>query len=66
MSSRQFLRTAQNRVNIYLRLESNTFRRFPIAENQTVLLRQRVIEKYENDTAKNPAIRETTKRIMVK
>jgi hypothetical protein len=65
MSSRQFLRTAQNRVNIYLRLESNTFRRFPIAENQTVLLRQRVVEEYENDAAKDPAIGETTKRITV-
>jgi len=65
MSSGQFLRTAQNGVNIYLRLESNTFRRLPIAENQAAILGERVAEEYEKDAAKNPAIGEATKRIMV-
>ena len=61
MSSGQFLRTAQSGINIYLRLESNTFRRLPIAENQAAQLGQRVAEEYEKDAAKDPAIGETTK-----
>ena len=65
MSSGQFFKTAQNGVNIYLRLESNTFRRLPLAENQAALLGRRVAEEYEKDVAKDPAIGEATQRIMV-
>jgi hypothetical protein len=65
MSSEQFLRTAQNGVNIYLRLESNTFRCLPIAESQAALLGQRVAEEYEKDAARDPAIGETTKKTIV-
>jgi len=65
MSSGQFLKAAKSGVNVYLRLECNTFIRLPIAADQAAQLGQRVVEEFEKDVAKDPALGEATKRIMV-
>lgn len=44
MSAGQFLRTAKNGVNIYLRLERNDFKRLPVAEDQAALLGRELLK----------------------
>jgi hypothetical protein len=65
MGSRQFLRTTKSGADIYLRLESNTYRRVPIPKSQAEPLGKRVDEEFEKDVAKHPEVGKTTETIMV-
>ena len=65
MNSQQLLRTTKSGINIYLRLETNTYKRLPIPESQAEPLGKRVDEEFEKDVTKNPETGEATKNIMV-
>lgn len=56
---------ATSGVAVYLRLISKTFIRQAIAQHQAEELGRRVVEEFEKDVAKDSALQQKTKKIIV-
>lgn len=56
---------ATSGVGVYLKLQSQTFNKLPIARDQAEELGKRVVEEFEKDVTKDSALQRKTKKIVV-